>query len=201
MVVNLTGSVPVVVAMGQLSPGGGRGAGVDDEALRHLYQVHASDLLPYLIRLSGGDRHRAEDILQETLVRAWSHPEARGPDGRWTRAWLFTVARRIAIDHLRVIRARPTELPAERIEAYGVGGDEIERVLDAAEVRAALASLPERFRHTLIEIYFREHSIAEAARNLAVPPGTVKSRTFYALQALREALAARGFTFDPAESP
>ncbi|NBE80107.1 sigma-70 family RNA polymerase sigma factor [Micromonospora sp. NEAU-HG-1] len=181
-------------AVGHPSPTEGRPARTDDGALRHLYQSHAPILLSYLLRLTNGDRHRAEDIVQETLLRAWKHPEAQSADGRWSRAWLFTVARRIAIDQVRAAQARPTEMSDERMESFSRPDDEIDRLLDAREVRAALAALPERLRTALVAIYFQEHSIAEAAEVLDVPPGTVKSRTFYALRALREQLIERGFT-------
>lgn len=173
-------------------------AGVDASpaaALRHLHQVHRPVLLAYITRLVKGDVHRAEDILQETLLRAWRNPEARNAEGRWSRAWLFTVARRITIDHVRVAQARPAEYFDERIDNHADGEDEIERLLDGQEVRAALTSLPERLRTVLIEIYFQERSVVEAAELLDVPTGTVKSRTFYALRALREALIERGFSF------
>lgn len=183
--------------MGHQSPIGGRDAHADDAALRHLYQLHAPVLLSYLMRLTSGDRHRAEDMVQETLLRAWAHPEARAADGHWSRAWLFTVARRIAIDQLRTTQARPIELSDERIEAVPEIQDDIDRLLDAREVRAALADLPERLRGALVAIYFQERTIAEAAELLDVPPGTVKSRTFYALRALRDALVARGFDLGP----
>nr|WP_232234618.1 sigma-70 family RNA polymerase sigma factor [Actinoplanes sp. N902-109] len=165
----------------------------ESAAIRYLHQVHAPVLLAFLTRLTGGDVHRAEDLLQETLVRAWRNPEARNAEGHWNRAWLFTVARRIAIDHLRSVRARPAEIADERIEAHADRGDDIEKLLDGQEVRAALAVLPERLRATLVEIYYHGHSVAEAADILEVPPGTVKSRSYYAVRALREALAARGF--------
>jgi RNA polymerase sigma-70 factor (ECF subfamily) len=165
----------------------------ESAALRHLHQVHRPVLLAYITRLMKGDVHRAEDILQETLVRAWRNPEARNADGKWSRAWLFTVARRITIDHVRVAQARPAEYFDERIDAHADTEDEIERLLDGQEVRAALTSLPERLRTILIEIYFQERSVLEAAELLDVPTGTVKSRTFYALRALREALLERGF--------
>jgi RNA polymerase sigma-70 factor (ECF subfamily) len=74
-------------------------------------------------------------------------------------------------------------------------------MVDAQEVRAALAALPERLRVTLIEIYYRERSIAEVADLLDVPTGTVKSRTFYALRALREGLNTRGFILQREDSP
>lgn len=164
-----------------------------DDALRQLQERHAPALLHYLLRLTNGDQHRAEDIVQETLIRAWSHPEARADSGQWSRAWLFTVARRIAIDQLRAIGSRPPELPDERIDAYGERDETIDRLLDAREVRAALRAMPERLRTVLVAVYFQEYSTAEAAELLDVPPGTVKSRTYYALKALREALVERGF--------
>jgi RNA polymerase sigma-70 factor (ECF subfamily) len=166
---------------------------VPDEVFQRLYDVHGAALLGYLIRLTRGDRHRAEDILQETLIRAWRHPEARTTNGEWTRAWLLTVARRIAIDHLRAAMSRPNEFGDDRLDERTPVEDGIDRMVDRTEVRTALAALPERFRTVLIEIYYRDHSVAEAAQTLSVPDGTIKSRTYYALRALREALAERGY--------
>jgi len=164
-----------------------------DDALRHLQQTHGPVLLAYLTRLTHGDVHRAEDIVQEALLRAWRNPDARHDDGRWSRAWIFTVAKRILIDQIRAAGVRPDEVSDEHIAEHVPSVDSIDRLLDAAEVRAALNTLPERLRSTLVEIYYRERSIAEVADVLDVPPGTVKSRTFYALRALREALDRRGF--------
>ncbi|WP_106127294.1 sigma-70 family RNA polymerase sigma factor [Pseudosporangium ferrugineum] len=167
----------------------------DTHALEHLQRVHRPVLLAYITRLTKGDVHWAEDILQETLVRAWKNPDARNAEGRWNRAWLFTVARRITIDQVRAAQVRPAEYFDERLDAHAGADDAIERMLEGKEVRAALSTLPERLRTILVEIYFQERSVAEAAEILDVPTGTVKSRTFYALRALREALAERGFTF------
>jgi RNA polymerase sigma-70 factor (ECF subfamily) len=169
----------------------------DAAALRHLQQVHGPVLLSFLTRLTRGDVHRAEDIVQETLLRAWRNPDARNADGRWSRGWLLTVAKRIFIDQLRAAESRPDERSDEFIDAHARTDDAIERLVDAREVRAALNALPERLRVTLVEIYFQERSVVEVADLLAVPPGTVKSRTFYGLRALREALVARGFVLRP----
>jgi RNA polymerase sigma-70 factor (ECF subfamily) len=166
---------------------------VPDEAFRELYRAHGPMLLSYLIRLTGGDQYRAEDMLQETLLRAWRHPEARTAMGEWSRPWLLTVAKRIAIDHVRAAIIRPGELHDDRLGDRAQIDDTYERFVDREEVRFALASLPDRLRVVLIEIYFKDHSVAEAARTLGIPPGTIKSRTFYGLRALREALIERGY--------
>jgi RNA polymerase sigma-70 factor, ECF subfamily len=166
----------------------------DAAALRHLHEVHRPVLLNYITRLTKGDVHRAEDILQETFLRAWRNPQARNADGHWNRGFLFTVARRITIDNVRAAQARPGEYLDDRIDAFVASdADDFGRLLDRREVRAALAELPEFQRTILVEIYFRDRSIEETAQTLGIPPGTVKSRTFYALRALRELLVKRGF--------
>jgi RNA polymerase sigma-70 factor (ECF subfamily) len=164
-----------------------------DSALRLLYEQHAGPLLAYGLRLTGGDRGRAEDIVQETLLRAWRHPQALDPDRGPVRSWLFTVARNVAVDAHRARRARPTEVGDEAL-AYLPGIDQIEQALDTLLVADALATLSPDHRAVIIETYYRGRSVGEAAAALAVPPGTVKSRTFYALRALRLALEERGVT-------
>ncbi len=167
-------------------------ARADERALRALYDAHASSLLAYALRLCGGDRQRAEDIVQETVVRAWRHPEVLDDD-RDVRPWLFTVARRIAIDGHRARKARPPEVTDEALAAVPVA-DEIDRALDGWLVSDALAALSAEHRAVLVETYYRGRSVAEAAARLGIPPGTVKSRTYYALRALRLALQERGVT-------
>jgi RNA polymerase sigma-70 factor (ECF subfamily) len=168
-------------------------AGMSDTALRTLYQAHGAVLLTYLVRLTKGDRHKAEDLLQETLIRAWRHPEARGAGGEWSRPWLLMVARRIAIDHVRAAMARPTEIGDERLNERAEPNAGLDQFADREEIRAAVLALPERFRDVIVEIYFRDHSVATAAEALGVPEGTIKSRTFYGLRALRQELVARGY--------
>src|SRR5205814_4883032 len=104
----------------------GRRDVVDDTALRALWDEHAGPLLAYCTRLTNGDRMRAEDLVQETLLRAWQHPEAMD-ESRPMRPWLLTVARRLAVDQHRARSARPPE-----VAPVDVADDALDDVLDRA---------------------------------------------------------------------
>jgi RNA polymerase sigma-70 factor, ECF subfamily len=161
----------------------------DEDLIRALYAEHAGPLLRYAMHLMSGDRQRAEDIVQETLLRAWQHPEAIAD--RPARPWLFAVARNLAIDAYRAKRARPHEVGEAALEVLP-GPDDAERALESWAVADALSALRPEHRGVLLETYYRGKSVAEAAATLGIPAGTVKSRTFYALRALRLALEERG---------
>lgn len=168
-------------------------ATLDDDLVRALYAEHAGPLFGYVLRLTGGDRHRAEDVVQETMLRAWRHPEAASSSHGSLRPWLITVARNIVIDHARARKARPPEV-GEPSLALAAVDDGLEQVLMAQDVAEAIATLSQPHREVLVETYYRGQSVAEAARRLGIPSGTVKSRTYYALRALRLALEERGVT-------
>lgn len=166
-----------------------RGAVADEQLIRALYAEHGGPLLGYVQRLTGGDRQSAEDIVQETLLRAWMHPEAISD--RPARPWLFAVARNLAVDAHRARRARPPEVAEGALELLPVP-DEADRVLESWAVADALSALRPEHRQVLVETYYLGRSVTEAAMVLGIPAGTVKSRTFYALRALKLALEERG---------
>ena len=163
----------------------------EEQLLRSLYAEHAGPLLSYVLRLTDGDRQRAEDVVQETLLRAWRHPEALDPARGGLRPWLCTVARNIVVDGARARRARPTEVGDEALASVPAD-DQFENALLAWEVADALGTLSVDHRAVLIETFYRGRSVSEAAYLLGIPEGTVKSRTYYALRSLRLALEERG---------
>jgi RNA polymerase sigma-70 factor (ECF subfamily) len=168
----------------------GRAASTDEAFLRALYAEHGGALLAYATRLSG-ERAAAEDIVQETLLRAWRRAGELAEDQRPVRPWLFAVARNLIIDRRRQAQRRD-EAPAAALEELSAV-DELDRALDAWQVADALAALSAEHRAVLVETYYRGRSVAEAAERLGVPPGTVKSRTYYALRSLRLRLEERGW--------
>jgi RNA polymerase sigma-70 factor (ECF subfamily) len=170
-----------------------RAAAEREESLRALYDGHAPVLLAYAMRLTGGDRARAEDIVQETLLRAWRNLDRLDEHSGPVRPWLFTVAQRLAIDAHRARRARPTEV-GDAALASVPALDQVDGALDRIIVADALNALSQEHRAVIVETYYRGRTVAEAAQVLGIPPGTVKSRCYYGLRALKLALAERGVT-------
>jgi RNA polymerase sigma-70 factor (ECF subfamily) len=179
----------VLVDMGGSGSAAPQQTVADETYIRALYAEHGGALLRYALQLTGGDRQRAEDLVQETVVRAWRHPEALVD--RPARPWLFAVARNLAVDAYRARQSRPPEVGQGALELVP-SADDADRALESWAVADALATLRPDHRRVLIETYYRGCSVAEAAATLGIPAGTVKSRTFYALKALKLALEERG---------
>ncbi|MEU1284203.1 sigma-70 family RNA polymerase sigma factor [Kitasatospora sp. NPDC005856] len=167
-------------------------ATLDQDTLAELYRVHGPGLLRAMLRVTSGDRGKAEDILQETFLRAWQNPAAIERGIEESRPWLFTVARRIAIDHFRTASARAREVGSDSVDDHAGTHDPYEDVIAARDLATAMAELQPHHRDVLVELHLNGRSTAEVASVLGVPVGTVKSRNFYAVRALRPILAARG---------
>lgn len=160
------------------------------ELIRALHAEHAAALWTYTLHLTRGDRGRAEDIVQETFIRAWRNPGALDEQRGSSRAWLFTVARNLVVDDWRARRVRPDLAPEHAPEP--VSDDESDAVLQSLLVEEALARLSDPHREVLVECYFRGSSVAQASTALGIPGGTVKSRSHYALHALKLVLEEMG---------
>jgi RNA polymerase sigma-70 factor, ECF subfamily len=159
------------------------------DAIAELWRRHGDALLRFALKLTRGDRQRAEDIVQETLLRAWRHPEVVGGGDRAIRAWLFTVTRHVAIDMWRA-RCRTDETVDDRQTELPDPAEHIDQVVTALTVRAAIAQLSPQHREVIVGMYFGGQSAAELAHTLRIPLGTVKSRAYYGLRQLRRQLTA-----------
>ena len=159
--------------------------------MRQLHDEHAAALWGFCMRLTGQDAAHSEDVVQETLLRAWRKADVLDQSQGSVRAWLFTVARNIVIDEWRTKRSR-SELPVADVPDVADEADRTDGLILSWLVAEALSTLSNDHRAVLLECYYRGVSVAEAARRLGIPEGTVKSRTYYALRALKLALEEMG---------
>ncbi|MFG2525134.1 sigma-70 family RNA polymerase sigma factor [Streptomyces sp. NPDC048527] len=159
-----------------------------EERMRELYQVNAASLLRTLLSWTRGDSQAAEDLVQETMLRAWRNLDALHPDPRLVRPWLLTVSRRLAIDAMRARAARPNEVSDEPLARLATTSEPFEQVLNRVVLQDAMACLSATHRTVVVHVYVMRRSVRETAEMLGVPEGTVKSRSHHALRALREAL-------------
>jgi RNA polymerase sigma-70 factor (ECF subfamily) len=166
-------------------------AGDDATLLRALHDEHAAPLWRYVVSLTH-DQAMAHDIVQETLLKAWKKPAVLDQTESSARAWLFTVARNMVIDDRRSARHQhehPTDELPERPTA-----DSTDALLESWSVADALASIGPDHRAVIVHAYYGGRSVAEIARELDIPEGTVKSRMHYGLRALRLAMQEQGIT-------
>jgi RNA polymerase sigma-70 factor (ECF subfamily) len=160
--------------------------------MRVLFDEHAAALWRYAMRLTG-DRARSEDVVQETLLRAWQHPGVVDDSERSARAWLFTVARNMIIDERRSARFRNEVGPLEEAPE-DTGPNEVDSALDRLLIGDAMAQLSADHRAVIRRSYYLGWSTAQIAADLDIAEGTVKSRLHYAIRALRLTLQEMGVT-------
>ncbi|MEU2792369.1 sigma-70 family RNA polymerase sigma factor [Streptomyces sp. NPDC007100] len=163
----------------------------DEGFLRAVYEQHGAVLLRFGARLLAGDLHRAEDVVQEAVIRAWKHAAELDPTTGAIRSWLFAVIRNLVIDGDRARRTRPPEVPGLDV-ALPPTPDGVDQVLTAQVVVEAMASLSRVHREVLLHLHFMGRSVPQTAKAVGIPGGTVKSRAHYAMRALRRALEERG---------
>jgi RNA polymerase sigma-70 factor (ECF subfamily) len=157
-----------------------------DDALRVLYAQHGQALLAYAERFTG-DRGRAEDIVQETFLRAWRQLPGLLDDERPVRAWLLRVTRRLLIDTDRAARARPTLVENNQsTEPVDDGG--LSQLLNQTILLDAMQQLSPAHQQIVIETFFLGTPMHLTAARLGVPAGTARSRLHYALSQLRRQL-------------
>jgi RNA polymerase sigma-70 factor (ECF subfamily) len=166
---------------------------VDDAGLRAVYAAHGAELYR-AARRSLGDGHLAEEAVQETFVRAWRAADRYDERLGSIRTWLFAILRNTVIDLARADAVRPLRAaPEGAVVDRPVEVADLDRALVAWQVEEALHRLSEPHRQVLVEVHLRGRSVADTAAALGIPAGTVKSRVYYALRALRLVLEELGW--------
>ncbi len=159
--------------------------------LRELHDLHGAVIWRYAVHLTRNPS-TADDIVQETLLRAWKTPRILDQDPASVRSWLFTVTRNLVIDEARSARHRHEvavdEPPERAIE------DSTDGLFDTLLVAEALKALTEDHRKVIVRAYYGGQNTADLAAELGIAEGTVKSRLHYGLRALRLALQEKGVT-------
>jgi len=161
-------------------------AGDRGAPLKELYHRYEGRLYGLGLRLLG-DAGLAEELVQETFLRLWRSADRYDRERGAPSTFIFTIARRLAIDLWR----RPSSRPFAESADEAPGPDAVERVIVQLTVRDALDSLSDAQREVLELSYDRDLKQSEIAERLGIPLGTVKTRTYHALRALKLALEER----------
>jgi RNA polymerase sigma-70 factor (ECF subfamily) len=156
--------------------------------MAQLHADHSAELMRYLLGYSRGDHQAAEDMLQETMLRTWSHIRSVPPGTANARRWMFKVARHITIDVARGRRVRPIEVSLVEGGWKHITEDHADGTLAARAVVDAFAGLNTDQQAVLTELHFQGRTVADIAERLGVPKGTVKSRAHYGMHSIRAAL-------------
>lgn len=169
----------------------------DEDAVCAAYNAHGSELYRFVLR-GLGDPGAAQDVVQETFLRAWRAADRFDPQLASLRVWLFAIARNAMLDHARAAKVRPWQGnlvdPSTAQDAGAAMEDPSEQLVRSWVVEEALRRLSEEHRTALVQTHLRERPYAEVAAELGVPIGTLRSRVFYGLKALRVAMDEMGVT-------
>ncbi|TLM83075.1 sigma-70 family RNA polymerase sigma factor [Pseudarthrobacter sp. NamE5] len=159
---------------------------LDDDVVESIYREHGPALRRFVSSASK-DPQTAEDVVQETVLRVWQH--APDIDGS-LRSYLYRTARNIMIDNYRRAQRRPESLEGSP-DAGGVR-EKVDELLTRVLVEEALLRLSREHREVLVALHYRRLTVNETAVQLNIPSGTVKSRAYYAVRALRTILDEMG---------
>ena len=160
--------------------------------MRAAYAAHGEELYGFAARVLG-DRGLAEEAVQETFLRAWRAADRFDPGIASLRTWLFSIIRNVVNDMWRAREARPSVVPVGREAAEE---DPLERAVVAWQVEEALRRIGEDHRKVIVDTYYRGRSCGQVAAELRIPEGTVRSRLYYGLRALRLALEEMGWSHE-----
>lgn len=161
---------------------------LDEDVVAAIYRDHGAALRRFVLSASR-DPQLAEDVVQETVLRVWQQtPQITGS----LRSYLYRTARNIMIDNYRRARRRPAETLEGGLPEQAAVPERVDELLNRVLVEEALLRLSKEHRDVLVALHYRRFTVNEAAVQLNIPSGTVKSRAFYAVRALRTILDEMG---------
>jgi len=166
----------------------------DRDAFARLYDLYAAPAYSLALRVVR-DRDLAADVVQDAFLAIWNQASKFDSSRGQPSTWILTVTHHKAVDIVRREERRRTEAMDEAHDAPDRSAPVEEQAWQGVareQVRAAMSKLPDPHREVLELAYFAGYTQSQLAERLAVPIGTVKSRTFAAMNALRELLAASG---------
>ena len=171
-------------------------AGFDsEEAVHAAYLLHGAEIYRFLLR-GLGDPGAAQDVTQETFLKAWRAGHRYDPSLASLRVWLFGIARNAMIDHARASQARPWQQrlvdPPTAQESARTVADPSEEMVGQWLVEEALRRISEHHRVAIVRTHLEERPYDEVSAELGIPVGTLRSRVFYGLKALRSAMDEMG---------
>ena len=161
---------------------------LDEDVVAAIYRDHGTALRRFVLGASR-DPQLADDVVQETVLRVWQQaPQITGS----LRSYLFRTARNIMIDNYRKAQRRPHEVTERDMADPADGAERVDEILNRILMEEALLRLSAGHRDVLIALHYRRYTVQEASAKLNIPSGTVKSRAFYAVRALRTILDEMG---------
>jgi RNA polymerase sigma-70 factor (ECF subfamily) len=160
----------------------------DLEAFETLVRAHTPAVFAHAVRFFG-DANAAEDVVQEVWIKVYRSLDSFDGRSKFT-TWLYRVTRNTCLDQVRQGKRLP--VPTESFEPVPAPGDLADAVALSASMESALLQLAPEDRDALSAVSVFDLSYAEAAENLGVPVGTVKSRVFRARRTLSAILMPSG---------
>lgn len=166
--------------------------------VRAAYNAHGPELYRFALRQLG-DGGAAQDVVQEVFLRAWRATASYDPQLASLRTWLFAIARNVVVDEARRFAVRPwqqaltdgRDLDGHDLDGRGVAAAD-ERLVDSWVVEEALRRIGADHRTAIVQTHLRARPHDEVAAELGIPVGTLRSRVFYGLKALRLAMEEMG---------
>ncbi|NYE44664.1 sigma-70 family RNA polymerase sigma factor [Streptomyces fulvorobeus] len=158
------------------------------------YELYGGELFGFAYKALD-DRQLAEDVVQDTFVRAWRSGRGFDPEQGAMRTWLFAIARNAVVDAVRRRRVREGSdfTSWEAVTESPSGVDSVDRLLERIQLGAALERLSPQHREAVVEVYFGGRTCAELGEELGISASTMRSRLYYGVRALRLILEENGW--------